>query len=82
MKKHQIRNSIIVIIAFLVAYFGKKACAPFFTISLDEQLYKNVINYLHKDNIYLYYDVEITHNTNEFTKKVLFFSKILEILLF
>lgn len=48
--------------------------------SLDEQLYKNVINYLHKDNIYLYYDVEITHNTNEFTKKVLFFSKILEIL--
>ena len=48
--------------------------------SLDEQLYKNVINYLHKDNRYLYYDVEITHNTNEFTKKVLFYSKILEIL--
>jgi len=36
--------------------------------SLDEQLYKNVINYLHKDNIYLYYDVEITHNTNEFPR--------------
>lgn len=45
MKKHQIRNSIIVIIAFLVAYFGKKACAPFFTISLDEQLYKIIVFY-------------------------------------
>lgn len=49
--------------------------------SLDENVYRNVINYFHKENIYLYYDVEITHNTNEDTKKILFFSKILEILL-
>lgn len=45
MKKQQILNSIIVIIVFLVAYFGKKASAFFYTISIEEPIYKIIVFY-------------------------------------
>jgi membrane protease YdiL (CAAX protease family) len=45
MKQQQIRNTIIVILAFLVANFGMKACALFYTISISEPIYKIIIFY-------------------------------------